>query len=205
MGVVHILKEGKSYCGFPGTPERWPNDHRWILPDDLDNLPLVTCPDCRRIFQMEKHGGRENMEIRRCFLVNSDLLPKSLPNGHMVVQGYLSKDPLVRIRVLGDCAWIAIRGRGDPVEYPSWEYSIPWQEAEQILKLTPKITKICRNVIHKSHVWRLDEFLGANVGLWMAKIELSDKYESYETPEWVTEEVSYNQKYYQNLAKKDRV
>ena len=200
MKQVHILNGQTTYCCLPGIPDQWLND-TWV--DDISQYNLVTCEACIKSIR-HKRTGHHDMEIRRCFLVKHEFLPNDLPQGSLVVQGYLSQDPLIRVKVLNDKAWMIIRGRGDAIEFQSWEYQIPWQDAEQMMNLTNfKLSKISRLLKHNSHVWRLDEYLGPLSGLWMAKIELSDKYESYIAPDWIGKEVSYDSKYYQiNLAKR---
>ncbi|MBC7865047.1 MAG: adenylate cyclase, partial [Bacteroidia bacterium] len=43
--------------------------------------------------------------------------------------------------------------------------------------------------------WEVDEFKGANAGLFVAEIELTDENEKYSKPDWVGENVSDNRKY----------
>ena len=44
-------------------------------------------------------------------------------------------------------------------------------------------------------VWEIDEFLGANTGLVVAEIELSEQDERFERPEWLGKEVSADPRY----------
>lgn len=44
--IVHILKEGKSYCGMPGVPGSWPDSHLFISFQDEENAREVNCPGC---------------------------------------------------------------------------------------------------------------------------------------------------------------
>jgi len=44
--VVHILKEGKTYCGMPGLPKDWPDNHLYLSYQDEANASQVSCTDC---------------------------------------------------------------------------------------------------------------------------------------------------------------
>lgn len=44
--TVHILKEGRSYCGMSGVPGSWPDDHLWISYQDQENAKEANCPGC---------------------------------------------------------------------------------------------------------------------------------------------------------------
>lgn len=44
--TVHILKEGRSYCGMPGVPGSWPDHHLWISYQDQENAKEANCPGC---------------------------------------------------------------------------------------------------------------------------------------------------------------
>lgn len=48
----------------------------------------------------------------------------------------------------------------------------------------------------KDKKWEVDEFLGDNVGLFVAEIELNSEDEIFELPEWVEKEVTVEEKYY---------
>jgi hypothetical protein len=55
--VVHLLHEGVTLCYMPGTPNTWPEDHRWVGRGHEDR---VTCRDCRRALEIQKgkqHGS----------------------------------------------------------------------------------------------------------------------------------------------------
>ena len=58
------------------------------------------------------------------------------------------------------------------------------------------IDKIRHEVKVGSHVYEVDVFSGANKGLIVAEIELSDENESFEKPVWLGEEVTNDNRYY---------
>jgi CYTH domain-containing protein len=65
----------------------------------------------------------------------------------------------------------------------------------QTLCHRPLIEKLRYKVRYKAHTWDVDEFLGINLGLVVAEIELSDPDESFEKPDWVGMEVTSDRRY----------
>ena len=55
----------------------------------------------------------------------------------------------------------------------------------------------------KGHIWEIDEFHGENEGLIVAEIELKSEDETFEKPDWLGKDISFDYKYTNNnLAKK---
>ena len=86
-----------------------------------------------------------------------------------------------------------------------YEYSIPVTDANEMLnEITegPLIEKYRHEITIGAHLWEIDEFLGDNAGLIVAEIELGAESEEFERPDWLGEEVTEDQRYYNfNLAK----
>jgi adenylate cyclase len=142
------------------------------------------------------------IEIERKFLVlNKDYRAAAVSKSEMV-QGFLSTDPsrTVRIRSMGECAWITIKGKTDfgGTTRNEWEYEIPMEEAEAMLVLCSPgvIRKIRYRVAVGHHFFEVDEFLDENMGLVVAEIELNSVSESFEKPHWLGEEVTGKKEYY---------
>ncbi len=140
------------------------------------------------------------VEIERKFLVKGTEW-KSLGNGELFRQGYLSIDPerTVRVRAAGDRGSLTIKGKTEGVTRAEYEYQIPVVDALAMLDqlcLRPQIEKMRYSVSHAGFVWEVDEFLGENAGLVVAEIELSTDAQSFELPEWVGKEVSGDPRYY---------
>lgn len=139
-------------------------------------------------------------EIERKFLVDPNKLP-SLSNGDVIKQGYIPTRDLttVRIRIRSNTAFLTIKGETQGNTRSEFEYTIPITDAEHMMEELcqgPKIDKT-RYLIHgKKHTWELDIFHGDNDGLIVAEIELGQENEEITLPEWVTEEVSGDHKYY---------
>lgn len=138
-------------------------------------------------------------EIERKFLVRKEFFT---PTGSRTImkQGYLSVDPdrVVRIRTEGDQAWITIKGRMEGITRPEFEYQIPVEEAEILLRLAlfPPVEKIRHRITVEGTLWEVDEFLGANAGLWMAEVELKEENQPFSHPTWLGDEVTHDRRYF---------
>ena len=75
-------------------------------------------------------------EIERKFLVRGDSWRIGSSGSHYI-QGYLSRDPqrVVRIRQAGTAAFITIKGPPRGVVRPEFEYSIPFSDAQDLMRL----------------------------------------------------------------------
>ena len=148
-------------------------------------------------------------EIERKFLVKGDFKEEAF-KATRVVQGYLSSVPehVVRVRLKGEQGFITIKGGADPsgVSRFEWEKEIAKDEALSLLQLCePGVIEKTRYLIHNTdgnHVWEVDEFHGDNEGLVIAEVELSEENETFGRPQWLGEEVTGDNRYY-NAALKD--
>ena len=141
-------------------------------------------------------------EIERKFLVHSSDFIAEASHSQKIAQGYLNSTPerTVRIRIKDEKGFITIKGKGDESGTTrfEWEKEIELYEAEALLKLceTGVIDKT-RYVIKKgNHTFEVDIFEGKNKGLIVAEIELSDTNEIFEIPNWLGEEVTGDERYY---------
>jgi CYTH domain-containing protein len=146
------------------------------------------------------------IEIERKFLVIANDYRTFSP-GVRYRQGYLStaKERVVRVRTVGQQAFLTIKGINVGAVRPEFEYEIPRQDAEQILENIcekPILDKIRYRVKHSGFIWEVDEFLGDNAGLVIAEIELADENQSFIKPDWVGAEVTGDPRYFNsNLIK----
>ena len=140
-------------------------------------------------------------EIERKFLVAGDFKPFA-KKATRITQGYLSSVPerTVRVRVKGEKGFITIKGIGSEsgASRFEWEKEIPVTEAVELLALCEDgvIDKTRYRVRVGDHFFEVDEFHADNQGLTVAEIELSDKDESFEKPEWLGMEVTGDARYY---------
>lgn len=142
------------------------------------------------------------IEIERKFLVKSSDFKEQAFAQNQIAQGYLSSLPerTVRVRIKGKKGFLTIKGIGHQggMSRFEWENEIPLDEAQELLKLCEKgkIEKTRFEIKAGKHVFEVDEFYGENEGLIMAEIELESETESFEKPEWLGEEVTNDERYY---------
>ncbi len=144
-------------------------------------------------------------EIERKFLVDNSRLPNNL-EGTKYTQGYISitDNGIVRVRIKGDIAVITIKSAGLGISRDEFEYQIPMDDAKSLLELFNDgvIYKTRYDIVYEGKKWEIDQFHKENEGLWIAEIELQFENESFEIPEWVLEEVTGNEKYYNSYLSK---
>lgn len=139
------------------------------------------------------------IEIERKFLVRSDEWRRSVRHSQRFCQGYLthSDETSVRVRRAGDQGFITIKGAGRLIR-PEYEYAIPVDEAEELLRTLcrrPLLEKTRHAVSHGSVWWAIDEFTGKNAGLVLAEIELASPEQSFPQPAWLGPEVTFDPRY----------
>ena len=138
------------------------------------------------------------VEIERKFLVVGDAW-RAAP-AELYSQGYLNRDKLrtVRVRIAGEEAFLTIKGESVGARRAEFEYPIPLWDARELLTLCeqPLVEKKRRKILHEGFIWEVDEFLGENLGLVVAEIELPAEDTSFERPEWVGEEVTEDARYF---------
>lgn len=152
---------------------------------------------------MNKH-----LEIERKFLVTGDFQNDSV-SSMKISQGYLSSVPerTVRVRILGDKGFLTVKGIGDETGTSrfEWEKEISLEDASKLLNLCePGIIEKVRYFIPEGTglVFEVDAFYGENEGLTIAEIELPDLSYEFEKPNWLGEEVTGIQKYYNASLRK---
>ncbi|KAF0236101.1 MAG: putative adenylate [Prolixibacteraceae bacterium] len=138
-------------------------------------------------------------EIERKFLIKTELWQPSA-KGVEIKQGYLSVDPerVVRVRVAGEKAFLAIKGKPEGIVRTELEYEIPKNHAEGLLKICLgfPVEKIRFKEKIGELVWEIDVFKGENEGLIMAEVELAHENQNFDLPDWIGEEVSSDSRYY---------
>ena len=147
-------------------------------------------------------------EIERKFIIKH--IPKNLLGGK-IKQGYLQseKTRTVRIRTVEskkNKAYITIKGASNKTGLSRYEFEteIPFNEAVYMLKLcdTPLIEKTRYIYKNDNVIWEIDEFHGMNEGLFIAEVELSNENQKIELPDFIIEEVTGINKYYNSNLQK---
>lgn len=150
------------------------------------------------------------VEIERKFLVDQSkwqaFKQSQALEGEQFCQGYMSDgDATVRVRIKGDTGWLTIKGKTQGLSRLEFEYPIPLADAREMLRNLcgkPLIEK--QRFIYKNgrEVWEVDEFQGENQGLLVAEIELPSEDTGFDKPDWLTDEVSHDARYFNaSLAK----
>ena len=147
------------------------------------------------------------IEIERKFLVDAEKISVVKFIGEeKISQGYLSREPTVRVRLKNNRGFLTIKSLTEGITRREYEYEIPARDAEELLELCGArvLKKIRRKISYGGKIWEVDFFEGRHAGLILAEVELKTPDEPVELPEWVTEEVSEDERYYNsNMVKTD--
>ena len=142
----------------------------------------------------------------RKFLLKSDAW-RSLGTGVTYRQGYLNsaKERTVRIRTVGNQAFLTIKGISVGATRAEYEYPIPLEDCNAMLDTLaekPLIEKRRYRIGAGGLAWEIDEFFGENQGLIVAEVELASEDQVFEKPAWIGDEVSGDPRYFNsNLIK----
>jgi adenylate cyclase len=146
------------------------------------------------------------LEIERKFLLKNQAW-KSLASGTYYKQGYIatSSSQTVRVRIAGEKAFLTIKGEAVDNVRKEFEYNIPLTDAHEMLDelcQKPLIEKYRYKISFENLLWEVDEFLGENQGLIVAEVELQAADQVIIFPDWIGEEVTEDERYYNaNLVK----
>ena len=142
----------------------------------------------------------EHMEIERKFLVEK--LPEGYESrfpSHIIEQGYLCIEPVVRIRRQDDKYFLTYKGQGLLARE---EYNHPLSESAYNTLRTKcegeLITKTRYKIPYGIFTIEMDIFEGQFSGLTLAEVEFDDEEEAknFVVPEWFGDEVTYDPSYY---------
>ena len=139
------------------------------------------------------------VEIERKYLVDTQKW-KALGEGTKIKQGYLMADNQKNVSVIikGDKAYLTIKGLPEGIKRTELEYEIPVKDAEIMLKMIDGslVEKTRYEETVGDFTWEIDVFEGENEGLVLAEVELKSENDSPKLPDWITDEVSENEKYF---------
>jgi len=141
-----------------------------------------------------------SIEIERKFLLRDERW-RSFSRGVLYRQGYLSvaAERSVRIRIVGEQAWLTVKGKSKGMTRHEFEYEIPRRDAIHMLDdlcLKPLIEKKRYRIEMEGLCWEVDEFFGENAGLILAEVELDHPDQEILLPDWIGEEVTDDPRYY---------
>lgn len=138
-------------------------------------------------------------EIERKFLVVGDDWRQGA-QGELMRQGYIPTQDArtVRVRRVGDRAYLTLKGPAVGLVRPEFEYPIPVADAQTILDTLcqpPLIEKTRYRLPRGNVVWEIDEFWGDNQGLIVAEVELTHADQVVDLPDWIGTEVTQDVRY----------
>lgn len=148
-------------------------------------------------------------EIERKFLVKNSSYKEGSYKKIYIKQGFLNSDKnrTVRIRISDNKGFITIKGISNlnGTTRFEWEKEIDFNEATLLFTLCEEgiIEKNRFFVKRGIHVFEVDEFLGDNIGLIVAEIELTNENDFFEKPNWLGKEVTGNVNYYNSRLSKN--
>ncbi|MET0936316.1 MAG: CYTH domain-containing protein [Luteibacter sp.] len=147
------------------------------------------------------------IEIERKYLLAGDGWRARIARSERMAQGYLAGAAAiragvvkssVRVRISGDLAWLNIKSATLGIERQEFEYPVPLADAERLLAdlADGVLEKIRHHVMLDGTHFEIDEFLGENVGLVVAEVELSSADATHAMPDWLGADVSDKVRYY---------
>src|ERR1700679_2541558 len=147
-----------------------------------------------------QHQRHMPVEIERKFLVVSDDWREHAASGRRFCQGHIANDGAVSVRVrrAADRAFVTIKGERNGIARAEFEYEIPVEDAEEMLRdlcVKPLLEKTRYCVKHAGLTWEVDVFSGKADGLVLAEVELSSIAQSFDQPAWVGVEVTGDPRY----------
>jgi adenylate cyclase len=143
-----------------------------------------------------------SLEIERKFLVVGSAWRSSVTKSKTMRQGYLVGEggrSSIRVRVAGEDARLNIKAAVVGAARAEYDYPVPLADAQEILDT------LCVGLVDKTRhyapaaadlTWEIDEFAGANEGLIVAEIELTDVDQRFDRPAWLGAEVTEYARYY---------
>jgi adenylate cyclase len=134
------------------------------------------------------------LEIERKFLVRSPDWRAHAHRCDVIRQAYLAVTEAltIRVRVIGDAAWLAIKSKAEGPSRDEFEYAIPRADADWLLAARQGgvIEKVRHSIMVAGRTWSVDEFSGDHAGLVLAECELEAADAPLILPEWVGQEVT---------------
>lgn len=108
-----------------------------------------------------------------------------------IAQGYLSTDlnKVVRVRLMGEKAYLTIKGPKTNGAGDEFEYDIPVEDAVQILKICGPENTLSK-LRYEWNSWEIDVFTNNHQGLVIAELEVADINTEFTKPDWLKNSVN---------------
>ena len=146
-------------------------------------------------------------EIERKFLVDPQGAWRQSEKSLVCHQGYISTKSAcsMRVRLMGEKGFLTMKTKREGIQRDEFEYEIPKADAQHMLShyCDSSIVKKTRHYVHHDGMlWEIDEFEGSNAGLIMAEVELESVDQPITLPDWITQEVSDDPRYFNAMLAK---
>lgn len=143
-------------------------------------------------------GGYRQTE--RKFLIVDSSIVNGL-NGAGYAQGYIlsRRDGSVRVRLTdAGASLLTVKGRRLGPHRQRMDSEVPWDLGMQLLRLCGHSIVIKKRylVTLEQLSWKIDVFMGSNLGLAVAEVELDDPATDLQVPAWCGREVTHEDEYY---------
>ena len=135
-------------------------------------------------------------EIERKFLLLDNSWRAAAAPPRRLVQGYFDNGRsgfTLRVRDDDGVGKLTIKGRPTGCSRSEFEYTIPIGDVRDMLAefCLPRVVEQLRYLVeYEGFTWEIDEYLGANTGLFTAEIELPTADTEFPRPPWLGEEIS---------------
>ncbi|NBU47392.1 MAG: CYTH domain-containing protein [Flavobacteriales bacterium] len=141
------------------------------------------------------------IEIERKYLVHKHLLPKlEVFQYHSIIQGYLSSDPnlTIRIRLKNNKAFLTFKGKTTGISRTEIEIPVDVSVADELISSFELKTLVKKRYLipFEEILIELDVFEGPLQGLILAEIELKSEGQEIVLPDWIADDVSDREEYY---------
>jgi CYTH domain-containing protein len=135
------------------------------------------------------------VEIERKFSVANDEWRLSAVRSVSIRDGLIAahQGRMVRIRISGDIATVAIKGPRIGITRPEFKYEVPVSDAERMLSTICEHDTLEKErffVEDTGSTWLVDVYGGVLNGVVIAEIELNQETQALVLPNWVGKEVT---------------
>ena len=138
------------------------------------------------------------MEIERKFLVNLRDIDLNEYKCHKIMQGYICKDPVIRVRLEDEEMYLTVKGKG-LLTREELNLPLSTEAFDDLIKKTDgKYIRKTRYLIpYDTHTIELDVFHEKLEGLMIAEVEFDsvEDANAFVAPEWFIEDVTDDVQY----------
>jgi adenylate cyclase len=141
------------------------------------------------------------VEIERKFLLANDAWKREVIKSEHMRDGLIARfgEGKVRIRLTEGSASLTIKGPREGISRLEFEYEIPRDHAEQMLRTLcqgdPVLEKVRHTVPFAGLDWTIDVYMGPLAGVAFAEVELEHPDQHLQLPPWVGEEATHDARF----------